>query len=42
MKKTTKAPTGINGAEYAPKTLAAAQVIARSLAGLAAYSPRHG
>ena len=40
--KKVKAPTGINGAEYAPKTLAAAQVLARGLSGLAAYSPRHG
>ena len=40
--KTAKTPAGINGAEYAPKTLAAAQLIAHDLAGLVAYSPRHG
>lgn len=42
MEKTTKAPTGINGGEYAPKTLAAARLLAHDLAGLVAYSPRHG
>lgn len=42
MKNTTKAPTGINGVEYGPKTLAAAQSLAQSLDGLAAYSPRYG
>ena len=42
MSKTTKKLTGINGAEYAPKTIAAAQLLARDFAGLFAYSPRHG
>lgn len=42
MKNTTKPPTGINGVEYGPKTLAAARLLARDFAGLIAYSRRHG
>lgn len=42
MSKTTKNPTGINGTQYAPTTLAAARLIACDLAGLVAYSPKHG